>query len=190
MALAYTNHAAHADNHAFAQEDLNRHGDGGGKWYGRIAGGYVLEANKYSSNTDEEGWSINGAVGRDFIDYRLEAELDYWSIEDTTLATPGEDDLLALMFNGYYDIKNEQIKPYIGMGVGPAFFSNDDDDGVDVAYNLMAGIGFDLAPMMRESGINIRDDKLVDIGYRLFNTFDNNDSDGIHEILVGLRLEL
>jgi opacity protein-like surface antigen len=103
----------------------------------------------------------------------------------------------AIMFNGYYDIKtSSSVTPYLGAGIGFASVSIKDlkidgtkvadDDDIVFAYQIGAGIVFDINPNTK-----------LDLGYKYFATTDPSYSDvegfpfdyqySSHNLTVGLR---
>ncbi len=116
-------------------------------------------------------------------------------------------DTYTLMFNAYYDLGSYRgFVPYVGAGVGVAlhdmgYVTIDDplspnpqhgDTKVDLAWSLMAGVGYQLAP-----------NAILDVGYRYISLGDAHSSQGdtlqfmnpklvvsdmdAHEFKVGLR---
>ncbi|HXV19728.1 MAG TPA: outer membrane beta-barrel protein [Desulfuromonadales bacterium] len=131
----------------------------------------------------DNGYNVGGAFGYDYGLARLEIELahrenDVDKIQVDLLDFKGDGDFSAtsLMLNGYWDFETgSPVVPYIGGGLGFAnvsannvkFFDElgavryvDDDDNV-FAYQLAAGIAFDLNPALT-----------LDLGYRFFGTSD------------------
>lgn len=92
------------------------------------------------------------------------------SLSGQTLETDGTTDALYLMANGWYDFMIRGFRPYIGGGIGFARVSVDgsvrgvqllDDSDTVFAYQLGAGVGFDVAPNVT-----------VSLDYRYFATQD------------------
>lgn len=91
----------------------------------------------------------------------------------------GDSWVLSFMVNGYYDfhLENSPLIPYLGGGIGfanvdvhfvadetsgtPAPTDNPGDDDIVFAYQLMAGIGY-----------NINPSTTLTVGYRYFATMD------------------
>ncbi|MBX9588600.1 MAG: acyloxyacyl hydrolase [Hyphomonadaceae bacterium] len=126
------------------------------------------------TTTAEDGYRLGGALGFIFNRYlRAEAELSYTRNDLDTLAVvsrqfprgsgplPAKGDATALsgMVNGYLSlpIANDQIRPYVGAGIGVARVSangagfagvpgvTDDTDNA-FSWQLLAGVGFKLSP--------------------------------------------
>ncbi len=148
------------------------------------------------------GLTLLGAIGCDYGDYRLEAELGYQKndIKNTkytpvalpTASTPTDGDVsvLSLMANGYYDFDLGGVELYATAGVGVAQVSFDDvkaEDETDavtehettLAYQVGAGVA---AP--------IADNVKLDLRYRYFATTDFWEDTNVasHSVLLGLRV--
>ncbi len=159
------------------------------------------------------GLALAGAVGCDYGDYRLEAELGYQKndVKDVTtitagvaapsIAMQGDVSILSLMANGYYDFDLGGVELYATAGVGVAQVSFDgvgpdvagaitsDVDETTLAYQIGAGLA---AP--------IADNVKIDLRYRYFATTDftlddvsvwsngHNGNVDSHSILLGLRV--
>jgi opacity protein-like surface antigen len=131
----------------------------------------------------DNGFNVGGAFGYDYGLARLEIELahrenDVDTINTVNGAFKGDGDFSAtsLMLNGYWDFETgSPVVPYLGGGIGFANVSAnnvkvfdvngvnsfvDDDDNV-FAYQLAAGIAFDINPALT-----------LDLGYRFFDTSD------------------
>jgi opacity protein-like surface antigen len=131
----------------------------------------------------DNGFNVGGAFGYDYGLARLEIELahrenDVDTINNVNGAFKGDGDFSAtsLMLNGYWDFETgSPVVPYLGGGIGFANVSAnnvkvfdvngvnsfvDDDDNV-FAYQLAAGIAFDINPALT-----------LDLGYRFFGTSD------------------
>jgi opacity protein-like surface antigen len=117
----------------------------------------------------DPGIVIGGALGYDYGNIRAEGEITY-RMSDMDEATIGFDPVffplcpctgsidgdvsaLSFMANGYYDfpVANSSVAPYLGGGIGVANVSYDfagigDDSDLVFAYQLMAGIGFEINP--------------------------------------------
>jgi opacity protein-like surface antigen len=147
------------------------------------------------------GILLGGSVGANLDNnFRVEGEVAYRgsTTDDRRYFLPGAElsvGALSLMGNGFFDLDlNSPISPYIGIGAGFAFIrgtaenifgSDDDDSDVVFAYQLMAGVSYELSP---------RADLFA--GYRFFNTTDydvstfgtNFESNFLsHEFMVGAR---
>ena len=130
-------------------------------------------------SSHDPGFNIGGALGYDFGNIRAEAEIIYRRARYEHFAVgaviPGcpcvgddDDDVSAASFmaNGYYDfdIKDSPLVPYLGGGLGGAKVMLDDNLGIDdsdfvFAYQVMAGIGYEIASSMT-----------LTVGYRYFAT--------------------
>ena len=129
----------------------------------------------------DSGYNVGAAFGYDYGLARLEIELahrqnDVDRIQVDLLDFKGDGDFTAtsLMLNGYWDLETgSPVVPYLGGGIGFANVSAknvkfteegirvryvDDDDTV-FAYQLAAGIAFELNPALT-----------LDLGYRFFGT--------------------
>ena len=137
-------------------------------------------------NGDDEdldnGLVLNGAIGYDFGSARLEAAVGY---QKHDLSDEDEDvSLLTVMGNAYYDIDTDSdITPYLMAGAGwaRAESSVDDDSETAFAWQVGAGLGFQVAECTT-----------LDLGYRYLkpNTFDFDGDDvkaSSHNIMLGLR---
>lgn len=154
----------------------------------------------------DTGYNIGAAVGYDFGQGRLEAEVAYRqndfdkiNIDGIDFSADGDASALSLMVNGYLDIENQSpFTPYLGAGIGVADISfNDvevvgvgfaDDEDTVFAYQLAAGVGIEVAPAL-----------IIDLGYRYFATDDPELDDDLalggfeteydsHNVSVGLRM--
>ena len=159
-----------------------------------IPGGTVLpDGTSVGWNSDfDTGWTLNGAVGRDYGSFRGEIELAFQSngvdshsgVSAAGIALDGEDaavlvtgspnlgvsvgDLVAAgqgdvrtifaMANAFYDFDTgSQFTPYVGVGAGVGFVSVEyepsavaiiNDNAVAFAYQAMAGVAYEVSPMM------------------------------------------
>ena len=139
----------------------------------------------------DSGLAATAAIGCDYGDTRLEAEMGYQnnSFDDFYY---GESDvnLYTLMANGYYDVDLGGIDMYLTAGVGLAqgdvdygngSFDVQDGDCCDddsFAYQFGAGLAAPIA-----TGV------MLDARYRYFTTIDN-DQLSSHSALLGLRVSL
>ncbi|MGH6874292.1 MAG: outer membrane protein [Aestuariivirgaceae bacterium] len=173
----------------------------------------------YEASIDiEDGFMASLAVGARFNDWlRADVELSgHWHDVDseavietsgspTTLSQEGEVDALFVLANLWVDVPvGEVIRPYIGGGVGIGRLDVDinttgggdsiiDDSDWGFAYQLGAGIAFDVTPNM-----------VIDVGYRFkainaelkveddyfFSSTDTDADYRSHNVLLGLRFEL
>jgi opacity protein-like surface antigen len=160
----------------------------------------------------DTGFNLGVAAGYDYGPARLEAEVAYRQNDIDKFngqfegfgfegSADGDVSATSLMVNAYWDIPTgSPITPYIGGGVGFAnvsvndvelevfgerFDLADDDDNV-FAYQLAAGIAFDINPNLA-----------LDLGYRYFATDDPELEDEFgddfeteydsHNVSLGLR---
>jgi len=132
----------------------------------------------------DNGIALNGALGYDFGDARLEAAVGYQKHDFKYF----DDDLslLTVMANAYYDIDTgSDITPYLMAGAGWAHIGMPSDESDDVfAWQVGAGLGFKIA-----------DCTTLDLGYRYLrpNKFETNERRvgdvkwAVHNIMLGLR---
>ena len=131
--------------------------------------------------TTDTGYAVGGFVGYDFVGpFRAEGELAYrrngldkQSALGISVPMQGDVSALALMANGIYEFGfgTSAFAPYIGAGLGVARFSfidagpvgspAENDDDTVFAYQLIAGVGYQLSPAWS-----------VFADYRLFGTTD------------------
>ena len=151
------------------------------------------------------GLNVGAAIGYDFGSIRAEAEVAYHyshlqeaSSGGVSVGADGAVSALSFMANGYYDFNfvNPSWVPYLGAGMGFANIDWDSDvavgpfvDSSDIvfAYQLMAGVGFNISPSTT-----------VTMGYRYFATSDPNFDDIFdvpydseyesHEVNLGVRV--
>jgi opacity protein-like surface antigen len=138
----------------------------------------------------DRGFGISGAVGYDFGAIRAEGEISYRT-NNGDIGTivglgagpiGGDISALSFMVNGYYDIHsaNSPLVPYVGVGLGVASIDADisapllapfpqivDDRTTVFAYQLMAGLGYNISPTMT-----------LTVDYRYFRTADPEFSPG------------
>lgn len=135
--------------------------------------------------------------------FRVEGELGYRTNEvsdfkagGTSFGADGDISVFSFLFNTFFDLRNPSpFTPYFGAGAGIAqvlfdasldSFSIDDDTTV-FAYQLGAGLGFEINPQLT-----------LDLGYRYFATGDPRieDEDGdkfkteyaSHNLMAGIRV--
>lgn len=150
----------------------------------------------------DEGYSVSLALGAKMSHFaphwklakkfRIEAEVSYSQSEiENGLGDP-EASAAAYMGNIYYDFDlHDRWSGFVGGGIGAALLSlegnglRDDNDTV-FAYQVRAGVGYQLTPKMTAT-----------LGYRFFDTEDGEFSDGAarrfdaeyrsHGVEAGLR---
>lgn len=184
-------------------------GMGGISWMNDIQ----ADESYYNGSQDRDeldvssGLSLAGAIGCDYGDYRLEAEIGYQKNEidsysdngSTSSDMKGDVSLLSLMANGYYDFDLGGVELYATAGIGVAQVTFDDvyDDGSDVGYTvhettLAYQIGAGIA-------VPVADNIKIDARYRYFattdftpddvSTYTNQDMNiESHSVLLGLRV--
>lgn len=109
------------------------------------------------------GYAAGGFVGYDLGDgLRVEGEITYRANDFDALggvSLGGDVSSLALMLNGFYDFDaGSPFVPYVGGGIGVANVSANeitlggvtqvDDDATVFAYQLGAGIGYEVSPTL------------------------------------------
>ena len=149
-------------------------GNGSQAWaaegfYAGIQGGVAMledaEADPAKSEM-ETGYVLSGLAGYDFGSFRFEGEIAYREndIDKVTILnsdtdSSGDVSAWAFMVNGYFDFENRTaFTPYIGAGIGYARVEIDgkatyggsttvkwDDHDSGLAYQLMAGVAWDLS---------------------------------------------
>ncbi len=172
------------------------------------------EAGSFDEINVESGLTLLGAIGCDYGDYRLEAEIGYQqndidgvnaievdepelTIEGVGVPAEGDISVLSLMANGYYDIDLGGVDLYATAGVGVAQVNFDDfryGDAIEeeggtsnVSETTLAWqVGAGLAVPI---GTNIA----LDARYRYFATTDfsiqgTNMNVASHNVLLGLRV--
>lgn len=144
---------------------------GQGVYLGIQGGATILEDVKsdFVKSEMETGYVISGVAGYDFGAFRLEGEIAYrendidkisYFNDDTD--SSGDVSAFTFMVNGYFDFENRTaFTPYIGAGIGYARVDVEgkaaytswgstttvelDDDDSGLAYQLMAGLAWDLS---------------------------------------------
>jgi len=132
----------------------------------------------------DTGFNIGGALGYDYGQFRAEFEIAYhaWDTDKGTIPgvidgvvipscpctgpVDGDASALSFMVNWYYDfpVVNLPVSPYLGLGIGGAIVTGDitvlggDDSDLAFAYQIMAGIGFEINPLAN-----------LTVGYRFFS---------------------
>lgn len=163
----------------------------------------ISGAGSVAETSFDMGFNIGVAGGYDFGPARVEGELTY-RLNDIdeysapgfgTFSADGDVSALSLLANGFWDIPTGgPVTPYLGAGIGVAQVSMDDpsfpidDDDTVFAYQLAAGVAFDLTPTLA-----------LDLGYRYFATTDPEFTDDFgdsfeteymsHNLNLGLRYQ-
>ncbi len=148
------------------------------------------------------GFALGAAAGFGFDYGRCEAEISYQKNDLSKVrigvidpGASGEISTLALLFNGYLDMKNKTaVTPYLSAGVGAArysisampvlsggVFTTESNDVVVFAYQFGAGVGYAVTPRFT-----------IDLKYRYFATSNPRLGDtilhyGSHNIYLGAR---
>ena len=149
---------------------------------GAVGIGFASLEDDFGDLDLDSGLVLNGAVGYNFGSARLEAAVGYQSHDLSDY--DGEDvSLLTVMANAYYDFDTDSsVRPYImaGAGVANAETSWDDDDESVFAWQVGAGLGFEIA-----------DNTTLDLGYRYLkpSEFDNDVEAESHNVMLGLRYQ-
>lgn len=134
----------------------------------------------------DSGFTGTAAMGCDYGDTRLEAEMGYQNSSFDLLGDEGDLNLYSLMVNGYYDVDLGGIDMYLTAGVGLAQVDIDVDGDFqegccdDDSFAYQFGVGF-AAP--------VGDGVMLDARYRYFTTIDN-DQLSSNSALLGLRIGL
>jgi opacity protein-like surface antigen len=149
-----------------------------------------------------------GAVGYRLNELRVEANVSYRNpdidsvtISGTTLDGAGDVGALTGMINAYYDANlGLPVRPFVGAGIGIARVNIDsdpsavlrvDDDDTAFAWNLMAGVSYDVTNQVTVSAGY----RYLHIGDLEFNASISGLGSGTleakgfasHEVLVGVR---
>jgi OmpA-OmpF porin, OOP family len=150
--------------------------------YLALQGAYVMPRDRGTTDGSsfefDNGHAARIAVGSRFglLRGEIEGGLTRYSVDRRVLApiseaASGRFELWTLMANAYLDFPiGMQITPYVGAGIGaahirarnvaaPVFFSRTNDSDTVLAYQAMAGIGFQVAPQVH-----------LTAGYRFFET--------------------
>jgi len=179
----------------------------------QVGGTWVQDADisdqtgTFGEATFDTGFNVGITGGVDCGPGRYELELNYRQNDFDEISDPifgttsydGDISALSFMANAFWDIPTgSPVTPYLGGGLGvalvsinelvePGFGQVVDDDDTVFAYQLGAGVAFELNPNMA-----------LDLGYRYFATSDPEltDVDGIefeteyqtHNASVGLRI--
>jgi opacity protein-like surface antigen len=156
----------------------------------------------------DDAFVLGGAIGYKFPWFRLETNVSYRKndVDKVKVAggdTGGDGDVESLvgLVNAYLDLDLDlPVRPFVGGGVGAAYLSVDtgdnspidvDDDAGAFAWNLLAGVGYDVTESvaltatyryLRLEGTDFSADLAgVDAG-----DLDVDDV-SLHEVLLGLR---
>jgi opacity protein-like surface antigen len=146
---------------------------------------------------NDPAFVINGAIGVELNPMiRAEGEIGF-HLNSADQGGTGVDwtfRTISFMGNGYFDIPtNSPLRPYVGAGLGFAlvelegenFGLTADDSDLVGAFQLMAGVGFDISPRAT-----------LTFGYRYFTTTDPGFNSGFgsfdteytsHDFLFGAR---
>lgn len=174
FAVLTTGLMAVAATSAMAQESMHGWAASNGI-YGSVKGGWTKAEDQKFDNTGvksdmEDGWGASAAVGKTYGNMRAEVEGLYLTndvnnadVNGVTAGSGGDTELSAAMVNGYYDFKNSSpVTPYVGAGVGygkldvnghaVAGVSNISGDDDVMAYQAMAGVGYELNPCWTLTG--------------------------------------
>jgi len=125
-------------------------------------------------------YRVEGEIG-----YRM-FDLDEFTIGGVPIPIDGDVSVITFMANGYYDFDmgNSPLSPYVGLGLGlvyaevefsSPFFGSFKDDDTEGAYQVMAGIGYEISPTT-----------VLTAGYRFFSIFES-DPIMVHDFSVGAR---
>lgn len=147
----------------------------GKSFYGALRGGIAMPEDvgphilgdfddlTMSAEYEDVGVFVAGAAGLALGGLRLEGEVGYFGADldddiedDQLLLGLGDLDVLTLMANAYVDLDLGRFAPFIGAGIGVGFIDSDvpddaavaarlDDLDAAFAYQLTAGVGFDLS---------------------------------------------
>jgi opacity protein-like surface antigen len=156
----------------------------------------------------DDAFVFGGAAGYKFPWFRLEANVSYRrndvdKVKADGADTGGDGDVESLvgLVNAYLDLDLDlPVRPFVGGGIGAAYLKVDagdnspidvDDDAGAFAWNLLAGVGYDVTESvaltatyryLRLEGTDFSADLAgVDVG-----DLDVDDV-GLHEVLLGLR---
>ncbi len=161
-------------------------------------------------DSSELGSSVSAGLGfgvkTEWLRTDITADFATAAKYEATIAAPGDTSAKisasSVLFNGYLDLGTwYRMSPYIGAGAGAAYLNTTDYSSTasppftagtsharwNLAWALMAGVGYQIAPNM-----------MVDLGYRYLNLGDatsGSDTFGsmtiknvaAHEVRVGLR---
>jgi opacity protein-like surface antigen len=172
------------------------------------------ETDEFDKINVGSGLTLLGAIGCDYGDYRLEAEIGYQQndIDGVNVIEEGEDlvlvpaagvpaegdvSVLSLMANGYYDIDLGGVDLYATAGVGVAQVSFDDFRYGDDIEDDAGSLDFSETALAWQVGaglaVPIGTNIALDARYRYFATTDFS-VNGVnmnvesHNVLLGLRV--
>jgi OmpA-OmpF porin, OOP family len=140
------------------------------------------------SLTRDNGFFLGGAGGYQFGPWRGELELQYMEngvasgnnlfagATGATARLSGSTSNLAVMVNGYYDIRTPwPITPYVGLGIGADYFRFNQVNTTSLSPNIQIANGFDTVfayqPIVGAS-YAINSQWSVNLEYRYFGTTD------------------
>lgn len=104
-------------------------------WYTGGHLGFNVPSN--DDNTVKTGFNIGGQVGYDFNPIRVEGAYTYY--RNNAKDGDGHLNLHTWMANAYYDfMPNSAFDPYVGAGIGWAYFNERSGDGVSDSTNRFA----------------------------------------------------
>jgi len=168
------------------------HAAGNGYLAVGIGASMPLEADVDDGTTSSEvdmdtGHLFSLAIGAEVQKgFRLEGEYAYRAADVDETGVNADVSVHAGMLNGIFDIATSSgMSPYIGAGIGAANMNWDgnmsDDNETVFAYQLMAGLNFEMNPETTlRLGYRYFDPSVADIGaLKIDNSF--------HELEVGLR---
>lgn len=126
----------------------------------------VSGAGRSASMDMDNSFLFEGAIGRDFGDFRLDVSAGRMEsdVKNMTLSGAGYEgrgsySIVPLLLSAYYDVPtNSPVKPFLGAGAGIAWVEYDmprsgtafgsDDDAFVPAYHVTLGTGFQINPQL------------------------------------------
>ncbi len=128
------------------------------------------------------GLGLQGALGRNFEDYRVEIE---GALQNNTSNQIGRINVVSILLNGYCDFNSSAVTPYLTAGIGYAGVSDTNYISSSVpAYQIGAGVFIPISKVIA-----------LDARYRYFGTgscsFIDNSSDfklSCSSFLIGLTI--